>query len=77
MKSTVTAKHQTTIPKEVREKLGISVHDALEWVVNNGKVIVFPVHNDFFRHRGSVKVGPGDIRADIEAAREKRLEKHR
>lgn len=77
MKSTVTAKHQTTIPKEVREKLGISVHDALEWVVDDGKVIVFPVHNEFFRHRGSVKVGTGDVAADIETARKRRLEKYR
>ena len=77
MKSTVTAKYQTTIPKEVREKLGISVHDALEWVVENGKVIVFPIHNEFLSRRGSVKVGEGDIAADIEEAREKSLEKYR
>lgn len=77
MKSTVTAKHQTTIPKEVREQLGIAVHDALEWVVDDGRVIVFPVHNDFLRHRGSVKVGVGDIAADIESARDRRMEKYR
>lgn len=77
MKSTVTAKYQTTIPKAVREKLGISVNDALEWVVEKGRVVVHPVHSDFLRYRGSVKTGAGDIEADIQSARERRLEKYR
>lgn len=77
MNSTVTAKYQTTIPKAVRDKLGISINDALEWIVEKGKVIVMPVHSDFLRYRGSIKTGAGDIAADIEAARESRLEKYR
>ena len=77
MNSMVTAKYQTTIPKEVRERLGIEVHDALEWVVEKGKVTVYPVHNTFLRHRNAVKAGAGDIAADIEQAREGRMEKYR
>ena len=77
MNSTVTAKFQTTIPKEVREKLGISVHDTLEWVVDDGQVTVYPVHKDFLRFRNVIKMGPGDIAADIERAREDRMEKYR
>lgn len=77
MNSTVTVKYQTTIPKAVREQLGISVNDALEWVVEKGKAVVQPVHNNFLRYRGSVKTGAGDIAADIRSARENRLEKYR
>lgn len=77
MKSTVTTKFQTTIPKAVRDKLGISVHDSLEWIVEKGRVVVHPVHSDFLRYRGTVKMGPGDIDADIQAAREHRMEKYR
>lgn len=77
MNSTVTVKYQTTIPKAVREMLGISVNDALEWIVEKGHVVVQPVHNQFLRHRGSVKAGSGDITADIQLARESRLEKYR
>jgi len=77
MNSTVTSKYQTTIPKAVREKLGISINDALEWIVEKGRVVVLPVHNDFLRFRGSVKTGVGDIAADIRSARESRLEKYR
>jgi AbrB family looped-hinge helix DNA binding protein len=33
MQSVITSKYQTTIPKAVREKLGLSVKDALDWKV--------------------------------------------
>jgi len=77
MNSTVTTKYQTTIPKAVREKLGISVKDSLEWVIEKGQVLVRPVQSDFLRHQGSVKVGSGDISSDIQVARERQMEKHR
>ena len=77
MNSTVTAKYQTTIPKAVRDKLNISAHDALEWVVEKGKVVVHPVQSTFLSYRGSVKTGAGDIAADIQLARTERLEKYR
>ncbi len=77
MNSTVTVKFQTTIPKAVREQLGISINDALEWIVEKGRVVVHPVHNEFLRYRGSVKVGAGDIAADIQSARTSCLEKYK
>lgn len=77
MNSTVTVKYQTTIPKAVREQLGISINDALEWVVKKGKAVVRPVHSDFLAYRGIIKTGTGDIASDIQAARDKRMEKYR
>jgi AbrB family looped-hinge helix DNA binding protein len=77
MNSTVTVKYQTTIPKAVREQLGISINDALEWIVEKGKVVVSPVHSNFLQYRGSVKTGVGDIASDIQQAREGRMEKYR
>jgi AbrB family looped-hinge helix DNA binding protein len=77
MNSTVTSKFQTTIPKSIREQLGIAVNDALEWVVEKGRVVVHPVHSEFLAHRGSVKTGAGDIADDIRSARDSRLEKFR
>ena len=77
MNSTVTVKYQTTIPKAVREQLGISINDALEWIVEKGSAVVHPVHNNFLRYRGSFKTGTGNITADIQLARESRLEKYR
>jgi len=77
MNSTVTVKYQTTIPKAVREQLGIAINDSLEWIIEKGKVVVSPVHNNFLQYRGSVKSGAGDIAADIQLAREGRMEKYR
>jgi AbrB family looped-hinge helix DNA binding protein len=77
MNSTITSKYQTTIPKDVRERLGLAVHDTLEWVVEKGKVTVYPLQKNFLQYRNSVKVGKGEIGEDIERARMARLEKYR
>jgi AbrB family looped-hinge helix DNA binding protein len=77
MNSTITTKFQTTIPKAVREKLGISIHESLTWEVEKGRVIVSPVRGDFLRYQGSVKIGAGDISADIQTARERQTDKYR
>jgi len=77
MKSTITSKYQTTIPKAIRINLGLSIKDALEWKVENGKVILYPAKRNFLKYRNSVKTGQGDIAGDIEAARNIRMEKYR
>ena len=77
MNSTVTVKYQTTIPKLVRERLGIRVNDAIEWRVLQGKAEVVPVRTGFLSYRNAVHVGGGDLRADLEAARSSRAERHR
>lgn len=77
MNSTVTVKYQTTVPKVVREALGISINDVIEWTVEKGRAVVRPVHSDFLKFRGFVKVEPGDIQADIEAARDAIAERFR
>jgi antitoxin PrlF len=39
---TMTSKGQTTVPKEVRDVLGLSEGAQVEWVVENGKATVRP-----------------------------------
>ena len=69
MRSVITSKYQTTIPKEVRDRLKLSVHDAVEWKINGNVVVVSPTQRIFLSRRGSVKIGKGDITADIAKAR--------
>jgi AbrB family looped-hinge helix DNA binding protein len=57
MNSTITVKFQTTIPKAVRERLGIRVNDAIEWRVLKGKAEVVPVRTGFLRHRNVIHSG--------------------
>jgi AbrB family looped-hinge helix DNA binding protein len=76
MKSVVTSKYQTTIPKNIRSELRLSVSDTLEWKVEDGKAIVLPVRRRFLEYRNAVKVGKGDIAGDIDLARKERAGKY-
>jgi len=69
MRSTITSKFQTTIPKEIRDKLKLSVHDAVEWRINGTVAVVSLSQRKFLLRRGAVKTGKGDIAADIAKAR--------
>jgi AbrB family looped-hinge helix DNA binding protein len=77
MQSTITSKFQTTIPKAIRENLALGVNDTLEWKVDHGKIIVAPKQKNFLKYQNKVKVGRGDIEADISIARGLRLEEYR
>jgi AbrB family looped-hinge helix DNA binding protein len=77
MKSVVTSKFQTTIPKVIREGLKLSIHDSLEWEIKNGNVVVKPVHNKFLNHKNSVPVGKGNIQKDLETSRSLRIGKYK
>ena len=73
----LTSKFQTTIPKAVRKLLGLEINDTIEWRVEGGKAVVVPARTDFLANRGKIKIGTGDIVADIDKARSIRVEKYR
>jgi AbrB family looped-hinge helix DNA binding protein len=68
-KSTITVKYQTTVPKEVREKLGVGPSDVLQWEVAGDHIRVTASSRAFLDLRGSFKVGPGDPVEDVRRAR--------
>lgn len=76
MQTVITSKFQTTIPKKIREEMKLSIHDALEWRVERGKITVVPLHKDFLLRRNSVRTGTGDIDQDIALARERRAQRY-
>jgi len=54
--STVTSKGQTTIPKEIRERLNLQPGDRLEFVVDDdGRVVVLPATVDAAELAGILK----------------------
>ena len=77
MQSVITSKYQTTIPKAIRENIGLSVKDALDWKVEKGKIIISPSKRNFLKYRNAIKIGRGDIAGDIETARNLSVEKYR
>jgi AbrB family looped-hinge helix DNA binding protein len=77
MQSVITSKFQTTIPKDIRERLKLSIHDTLEWKVDRGKIVVLPVQKKFLKYRNRIKTGRGKIEDDIKLARRQRVEQYR
>ena len=77
MKTVITSKYQTTIPKAIRDRLGLSVKDVLEWKTENGRIVLFPLKQEFLKYRNAIRIGRGDIAADIQVARNARVEKYR
>jgi bifunctional DNA-binding transcriptional regulator/antitoxin component of YhaV-PrlF toxin-antitoxin module len=69
-KSTITVKYQTTVPKEVRRKLGVGPSDVLQWELVGDHVRVTAATPAFLQREGSIKVGPGDPVEDVRRARE-------
>ena len=69
-KSTLTVKYQTTVPKEVREKLGARPGDVLQWDVIGEQVRITAAAPAFLALQGRFKVGPGDTVDDVRRARE-------
>jgi bifunctional DNA-binding transcriptional regulator/antitoxin component of YhaV-PrlF toxin-antitoxin module len=60
-----TSKHQTTIPKAVRDNLGLSIEDT-----------IYPAKQNFLKYRNTIIAREGDIAADMDNARNLRMEKY-
>jgi AbrB family looped-hinge helix DNA binding protein len=56
-KSTLTVRYQTTVPKDVREKLGLRADDELQWEVSGDHAEVKPSRSG--RERKAPKLPPG------------------
>jgi AbrB family looped-hinge helix DNA binding protein len=69
VRSTITSKGQTTVPREVRDHLGAGPGDVLVWDMVEGTVQVTVANRAFLARRGSITVRRGSITCDIRAAR--------
>lgn len=67
--SAITSKNQTTVPREIRERLGVGSGGVLRWEVVSGGVQISVAGSSFLARRGSVRLGPGSTTEDIERAR--------
>jgi bifunctional DNA-binding transcriptional regulator/antitoxin component of YhaV-PrlF toxin-antitoxin module len=68
-KSTITSKHQTTVPKAVRLKLGVGPGDVLRWDIVGGAVKLTAADRAFLKRRGMIRTGPGSVVEDVARAR--------
>ena len=69
MKSTVTSKGQTTIPRAVRERLRLAPGAELDWRVEDGEQVVVrlaaPADNPFAALLGAFPLPDGQTTADV------------
>lgn len=68
-KSTITATNQTTVPREIREKLALGPGDVIQWEVLGNSVLVSAARPAFLGREGAIKVGSGDAAEDVRKAR--------
>ncbi|NOZ76965.1 MAG: AbrB/MazE/SpoVT family DNA-binding domain-containing protein [Euryarchaeota archaeon] len=65
MTVTVTRNTQVTIPKKIREKLGIRVGDRVEMTVEDGKIVVRKVKPSLAEYRGFLPRGFEEALAEL------------
>ncbi|RMG98477.1 MAG: AbrB/MazE/SpoVT family DNA-binding domain-containing protein [Candidatus Dadabacteria bacterium] len=67
--ATLTSKGQTTIPKEVRDYLGLRSGDRIDFVFLDGRVVLQPATRDVRELRGCLrKPGRGPVTVEQMAA---------
>jgi len=67
--SSITSRYRTTVPAEVRKRLGVRPGDVLQWEVEDNHVRVTAASPAFLALRGRFKVGPGDPVEDVRQIR--------
>lgn len=77
--STISSKGQVTVPQEIRNRIGLSTGDRVEFVVENGQTVIRPLRsetNPFEKYKGALKAfrSRKDINAWIGEMRDE--EKH-
>ncbi len=60
MKTKVTSRGQTSIPAKIRREFDITEQTMLDWVVEEGRIVIYPIpENPFEKLRGIARhIGP-------------------
>lgn len=72
LRTAITTKGQTTIPKAIREKLGVRPHDFINWEVVGDEVRVTGRAPAFLEWLGTIDIGEGSVEEHIDVARRRR-----
>ena len=72
VRSRITSKNQTTVPREIREQLKVGPSDELIWELRDGHALVSAATRRLYRHRGVIDIEVRDVVADVKEARRRR-----
>jgi AbrB family looped-hinge helix DNA binding protein len=71
MKTTVSARGQTVVPQEIRERMGIVPQTRLEWQIREGVIVVYPIPPDPIQAAVGLLKGQGPTTDDLLAERQR------
>lgn len=71
-KSTLTGRYRTTLPRAVREELGIEPGDVLLWRVVGGQARMVPAKLSLLARRGTIEASRGSAVEDVRRVRRER-----
>lgn len=63
--STISSKGQITVPQQIRERLGLSAGDRVEFVIEGERTMIRPARagdNRFEKYRGALGKFPGGVK---------------
>jgi len=63
--STISSKGQITVPQQIRERLGLSAGDRVEFVIEGDRTVIRPSResvNRFEKYRGALGKFPGGVK---------------
>ncbi len=69
MTSTITSGYRTTVPKQVRDGLGLEAGDRLRWELGDREVTVSLVARGLLRPEKAIRVRSGETVEDVQRAR--------
>ena len=72
MRSKISVRGQTVIPREVREALGIGPNYALDWEIRDGVVVVYPLPADPIRASLGILKGKATLQEFLRDREEER-----
>ena len=75
MKTTVSVRGQTVVPREIREQMGIVPQTRLKWQIRDGVIVVYPIPPDPIQAAVGILKGRGPTTDDLLA--ERRRERQR
>jgi bifunctional DNA-binding transcriptional regulator/antitoxin component of YhaV-PrlF toxin-antitoxin module len=71
MKTTVSARGQTVVPQEIREKMGSVPQTELEWQIRDGVIVVYTIPPDPIQAAVGLLKGQGPTTDDLLAERQR------
>ena len=77
MKTTVSVRGQTVVPREIRERMGIVPQTKLEWQIKDGVIVVYPIPPDPIQAAMGMLKDQGPTTADLLVERRRERQRER